>query len=505
VGRVDRGPDGSRTPLPQARLQGLLDAVTLIASELDGTLAQFVTVGLDKAAVAAIGPAPKGKGVLGQLITDPVPLRLHQVSEHPAAVGFPPGHPPMSSFLGVPIRGRNQVFGNLYLTDKRTGDFDDQDQALIGGLAAAVAISVENARLYERSRRRERSSVAAAEITASLLSGADPEAVLEVVAERAGDLVGADMGLIAFRHDHRLLVEVSWGTGGLPAAAVDVDADVADLLAATSVRLLSAPQASVMWPHAAPALAFAVPLGEGLLIAARCTPVPFTDEQLLDVAEFAAQATVVLELAERRRDSERLSVFADRDRIGRDLHDLVIQRLFATGMHLQSSVAHISDDAVRRRVQQAVEHLDDTVREIRSTIYALSHDALAPEETLTRRLLNVVEEAQQLLGFEPEIHLSDALDSHVPETLGDHVVGVLRESLSNVVRHAKATRVTVHVDVDQVVSIRVTDNGVGFAGGGRRSGLKNLADRAGLVGGRCTLTQLEHGGTELFWQAPLPV
>ena len=190
--------------MPQERLQGLLDAVSLIASELDpqvllsriaqaaadlvdaryaavgviaddGSLAQFVTVGMDPETVAGIGSLPHGDGVLGQLIRHPEPLRLSEVSKHPSAVGFPPGHPPMGTFLGVPVRVHDRVFGNLYLTDKREGEFDDQDLALISGLAAAVGISVENARLYERARRREHSSQAAAEITASLLSGADPK------------------------------------------------------------------------------------------------------------------------------------------------------------------------------------------------------------------------------------------------------------------------------------------------------------------------------------------
>lgn len=529
---MEPSPDRRRTGFPPSKLQELLDAVSLIASELDpqvlltriaqaaadlvdarygalgviavdGTLAQFITVGLSPAEAEAIGPRPRGDGVLGELIRHPRSLRLSAVSEHPSAVGFPPGHPPMRTFLGAPIRVGSKVFGNIYLTDKRSGEFDDQDQEVITALAAAVGISVENARLYERARSRERASQASAQMAHSLLSGSDPESVLELVAERAGDLVGADMGVIAFRHENRLLVEVSWGPDGQSRAGLPWEGELAEV---TGPVVLSDRAIATVWPTAACAAAFAVPLGDGLLVLGRVTGPPFSGRQMEDVTEFAQQASIGLELSQRRRDAERLSVFADRDRIGRDLHDLVIQRLFATGMHLQGLVRQTPEGSARDRLQQAVVDLDDTVLEIRSTIYALGHDALAPGSTVRRRLLEVLDEAEQVLGFALEVRLSDALDARVPETLAEHLVAVLRESLSNVIRHAHATRVRVSVTLDDDVEITVVDDGVGLPArpGGRRSGLANLEDRARLTGGSCVVRRGEVSGTELLWRVPLP-
>ncbi|MEO6203865.1 MAG: GAF domain-containing protein, partial [Mycobacteriales bacterium] len=263
--------------VPAERLQGLLDAVSLVGSELDlqvllrsiaqaaadlvdarygalgvlapdGTLAQFVTVGLDDEQAAAIGPRPRGKGILGELIRHPVPLRTEDLGAHPSAVGFPAGHPPMRSFLGVPVRVHGTVYGNLYLTDKRHGEFDAADEALTAGLAAAVGISVDNARLYEQARRRERASAAAGEITTSLLGGAEPEEVLELVAEKAAELIGAEVGLIAFQHKERLLVEVSWGA---PPRALPVNGPIAVLLSAQEPCLLNPDVGQELWPGAA--------------------------------------------------------------------------------------------------------------------------------------------------------------------------------------------------------------------------------------------------------------
>jgi signal transduction histidine kinase len=532
---VEPSPDRRRTGFPPSKLQELLDAVSLIASELDpqvllsriaqaaadlvdarygalgviavdGTLAEFITVGLAREEAERIGPPPRGDGVLGQLIHHPEPLRLSAVSQHPSAVGFPPGHPPMQTFLGAPIRVGSKVFGNLYLTDKRSGEFDDQDQEVITALAAAVGISVENARLYERARRRERSSQASAQMAHSLLSGFEPESVLELVAERAGDLVGADMGVIAFRHENRLLVEVSWGTGGPSRAGLPWEGELAGVCAGSGPTVLGDPVVATVWPTAGCTTAFAVRLGDGLLVLGRVMGPAFSAEQMEDVAEFAQQASIGLELSQRRRDGERLSVFADRDRIGRDLHDLVIQRLFATGMHLQGLVGQTEEDLTRERLQQAVVDLDDTVREIRSTIYALNHDALAPGSTVRRRLLEVLAEAEHVLGFGIEVELSDALDARVPETLADELVAVLRESLSNVIRHAEASRVRVAVTAAEEAVVSVVDNGVGIPvlTGGRRSGLANLDERARLTGGACVVRRGDVSGTELVWRVPLP-
>ncbi|MCW2601178.1 MAG: histidine kinase [Frankiales bacterium] len=516
------------------RMKALLEAVTTISGELDlqvvlrriaeaaallvdaryaalgviatdGSLAQFVTVGLDEEQTERIGPLPHGLGLLGELIRHPQPLRLPDLRAHPSSYGFPANHPPMTTFLGVPIRVRGQVFGNLYLTDKRSGEFDDGDEALVLGLAAAVGITVENARLYEGSQRRERAAAATTEITTSLLSGAEPETVLELAAERAGALLAADLGLIALHYGSRLLIEVSWGPAkSSPAGTLTADGPLGAVLDSGEPRVFEPRQLSHVWPGIELGAAVAVPLGAGVCVAARASPgLPFTAEEVAELTSFAAQATVALELAQRRRDTERLSVYDDRDRIARDLHDLVIQRLFATGMQLEGAVRQIADPVPQGRVRQAVDDLDQTIREIRSSIYALQHEPHLDSPSLRARVLEVVDAGEELLGFAPSLRLSGLLDTTVPEHLVDDVVCVLREALSNAARHAKATAVSVLVEASDDVVVRVVDDGVGVPLGGRRSGLRNLAERAALAGGRFAAQPGATGGTDLLWRAPL--
>jgi signal transduction histidine kinase len=520
--------------VPRERMEGLLAAVATISSDLDlqvvlrriaeaaadlvdaryaalgvigadGMLAQFVTVGVDEEAAAEIGPLPHGLGILGELIRHPVPLRLEDLSAHASSHGFPPNHPPMTSFLGVPIRVRDRVFGNLYLTDKRSGDFDRADEDLLLGLAAAVGITVENARLFERSQRRERAAAATAEITTSLLSGAEPETVLELAAERAGDLVAADLGVIALQHGDRLLVEVSWGPGSsAPTGMLTRQGPVGAVLESGQACVFEPGELDHVWPGVPLGQAVAVPLGAGVCVAARKQPgPPFSTEEVVELTAFAAQATVALELAQRRRDAERLSVYADRDRIARDLHDLVIQRLFATGMQLEGVVRQIGDPIAQDRVRHAVDDLDQTIREIRSTIYALNHAPHLESISLRVKLLEVVDAAEESLGYPPSVRLSGLLDTTVPHAVAEHVVCVLREALSNVARHAHATTVSVEVEAFDDVVVRVVDDGVGLSDEGRRSGLRNLLERAELVGGRFEVVRGALVGTELRWQAPL--
>ena len=471
----------------------------------DGTLAQFVTVGLDETQAQRIGPRPHGLGLLGELIRHPEPLRLADLQAHPSSYGFPPNHPPMTRFLGVPIRVRNRAFGNLYLTEKRSGEFDDSDEALVLSLAAAVGITVENATLFGESQRRERAAAATADISTSLLSGAEPETVLELAAERVGALVDADLGLIALSHGSRLLVEVSWGSGtSAPTGALTLEGPIGSVLDSGEACVFEPGDLSHVWPDLALGAAVAVPLGPGVCLAARRLPgLPFSAEEVAELASFAVQATIALELAQRRRDAERLSVYDDRDRIARDLHDLVIQRLFATGMQLEGVLRQIDEPVPQARVRQAVDDLDQTIREIRSSIYALSHVPQPDHASLRVRLLEVVDAAEEALGFPPSVQLSGLLDTTVPERVAEDVVCVLREALSNVVRHARASQVSVGVAAFDDVVVRVTDDGVGVPPDGRRSGLKNLQDRAALAAGTFEVACRAAGGTELVWRAPL--
>ncbi|GGX38866.1 histidine kinase [Streptomyces chryseus] len=482
-------------------------------------LVQFLTVGMNDAAVTSIGPSPLGHGILGELIAHPKPLRLPKLSEHESSHGFPMGHPPMNSFLGVPIRIRDQVFGNLYLTEKLGGaQFDAEDESILTTLAVAAGVAIDNARLYERSQQRELWVQATAEVTHSLLSGSPRGVVLALIADRAREIAGADLVVVALPTAERdsFVVELASGleantfrgprpsmTGGLigaafaragPVTSEDVD----------DPRLAADPA----WPTG-PGPAVAVPIGTGagvrgvLLLVRAAGRAPFTAEETGPVLGFAGTAAVAMELAERRSDAEQMVLLEERDRIARDLHDLAIQRLFATGMTLQSAGRFIDHPEASERVERAVDDLDETIKIIRSTIFGLRSDVSGGGESLRARTVRAVADAAASLGFSPSLRKEGLLDTQVSRFVADHVLAVLGESLANVARHAHATRVDVILQTDgsQVV-LTVADNGVGIGGGSRRSGLRNLSDRAERCGGTIKLSSPDGGGTLLVWRAP---
>ena len=462
-------------------------------------LSEFITVGIDDADVARIGPRPTGRGVLGQLISDPHPLRLTELAEHEASVGFPAGHPPMNSFLGVPVRVGQEVFGNLYLTEKRRGlPFTAEDQNVVVALAAAAGIAVQNARLYAQSRRAGGWMEAGREISTALLSGTEREAVIDLVVQRTCQLLEADVAFIAMTADDALHLEAFSGDG---------DAGLLQTMSASLTEVIATGR-----PHdvsAAGLAGTAVPLGphdrpcEGVLVALWTkAPNPWVRG---DLAGFAAQAAVALELAERRDEAERFTLLQDRDRIGRDLHDLVIQRLFATGMQLQSAIRLIEQDPLeaKGRVNHAVDELDGTIRELRSTIYGLQAP-LEGRPSLRAQLLEVIDAATEQLGFAPALRLDGLLDTLATPEIAGHAVATLREALSNVVRHARASKVEVFVSArGSVLQLQVDDDGVGMAEEGARSGLRNLASRAEQLGGSLRVTSEPGDGTQLLWQVPV--
>lgn len=336
----------------------LVDARYGALGVLDETktyLADFVTVGIDSATYEEIGDLPHGHGILGVLIVDAKPLRLGELSEHPDSYGFPARHPRMHSFLGVPILVRDQVFGNLYLTDKTNGKaFTDVDEELVVGLAAAAGVAIENARLHDR--------------------------------------------------------------------------------------------------------------------------------------------------------IQQMAVLEDRERIARDLHDTVIQRLFATGLSLQGAarLAGTDPDATAARLDAAVEDLDTTVKHIRSAIFALE-SSRPTADGLRSGVLGLLRESAGALGFEPRVMFDGPIDSRVPPNVRGDVLAVVREALSNVARHAKASRVDVELSVDGDIRVRVLDDGVGLPAldSRRGNGLRNLGSRAEQAGGRFEIRARDTGGTELEWSVPI--
>jgi signal transduction histidine kinase len=532
------------------RLRGLLDAVVAVASglELDATLrritsaaadlvdakyaalgvldehgglSDFVYVGIDDEGRAQIPREPQGRGLLGTLVEDPRPLRLENLSSHPASVGQPDGHPSMRSFLGVPIRVRNEVFGNLYLTEKRGGtQFTADDEAVVQALAAAAGVAIDNARLFEETRRRQRWLQASGEITTELLSGTQPEDVLPLVAKRALELAGADCTVIALPcpvTEDLLVAQVAEGVDaelvagiGMPASASIAGRVFNSSTAQAIIDLSAIPEAG---PLAAtgrfgPALFVPLRAGEqvaGTLIALRRRGgEPFRPEQLPVVASFADQAALALELAGKQLAQRQVAVLADRDRIARDLHDHVIQRLFAIGLVMQGVQKQVPAPTVRDRLGRAIEQLDHTISEIRTTILELHSPSDGQGEGLRRRLLSAVTDLTAEAEVKPTVRMSGPLDTVVPADIADHVEAVLREAVSNAVRHAGAERLVVTVDVAEDITVEVVDDGVGIPAHVGRSGLRNVAHRAETLGGELRLGRTGDHGTRLTWRAPLP-
>ena len=537
------------------RMRGLLEAVVAIGSGLDlestlrrivqtavglvdatygalgvigedRRLAEFIPVGLSEDEIGRIHHWPEGRGLLGLLIDDPRPLRLADIAAHPQSSGFPDGHPPMRSFLGVPVRLRDEVFGNLYLTGKRGGgEFTEDDEAVLVALGAAAGVAVENARLYDAARRQQRWIQASAEVTTRLLSGSEPREVLADVTRRVRELSGADLAVLALPDDEgrRLTIAFADGDGaeatrglvlpvgeslsglvlaaGEPMTSADFATDERASKAARGAMSQIGP--AELFPLGAPGNVRGV-----LTVGRRHGGAPFPSDQMDVVASFAAQAGVALELAASRAEAMRLSLYEDRDRIARDLHDLVIQRLYATGMSLEGTMPMITRPEVASRITNAVDAMDETIKEIRSTIFALQARDSASGPDLRGDIVALVEEMTDMLGFAPSLRLGAGLGAQVGPEVAEQVLAALREALSNAARHASASQVDVTVDVDPdgMLAVQVTDDGTGIPAEGRRSGLRNLARRAEKLGGELRLEPASPGaarpGTRLQWRVP---
>jgi signal transduction histidine kinase len=485
-----------------------------------GRLTDFLTVGVAPEEAEAIGPLPTGHGILGELIRHPVPLRLAEIADHPSSYGFPPHHPPMHSFLGIPIRVRDEVFGNLYLTQKRGGGaFDDEDETVLGTLALAAGVAIANARLYEEARDRRRWIEANADIVADLLSGAAEEEVLERIVRHARDIAAADLGVIALPADdpESLEVRIAVGIGAdehrglrLPRRGSFMGAAMAAGAPITTAEVQKDTRASAGPPRfggLGPVVAVPMVTDEGVrgavLLAREEGATPFTQAQTAPLLAFAGQAALALRLAERRRAAEQLTVLEDRDRIARDLHDLAIQRLFATGMTLQSALRFIDHPEARDRLLRAVDDLDETIRIIRTTIFGL-RSGQRRTAGLRARAAAEVEQAAGPLGFTPALRMEGLLDTDVPAPVADDAIAVLTEALSNIARHAAAESAEVALTAaGRRLTLAVTDDGRGVPEGAPRRGLANLAARAERLGGRLTVSEGPRGGARLVWDVPL--
>jgi signal transduction histidine kinase len=483
-----------------------------------GGLEEFIHVGMDADAVARIGHLPEGKGLLGALIDDPRPIRLRAIADDPRSVGFPDGHPPMSSFLGVPIRVRDEVFGNLYLSEAAAGEFSADDEEVVRALAATAGVVIENARLFEESRRRQEWLQASMQITRQLLA-AEGEEPLALIARQARQMADADLVSVVLPTPDgtRLMVEVAAGEGAeeLTGYIYPIEDTMAGLAFesgrpvllgdATADTRFHVHLAEVM--HVGPVMVvplFGTERNRGALtLGRRHGRHRFNEADLEMATTFANHAAIALELADARADQQRMVLLEDRDRIARDLHDHVIQRLFATGLTLQGIAAGLPD-ARGERLTNLVTDVDSTIAQIRTSIFGL-RGHLGPQMGTTRsRILEVVGEVTPLLPGEPRVRFSGAIDALVPADVVDDLTAVVREALSNVGRHAKAA----HADLALAVTperlvLEVVDDGIGIAEDITPSGLANLRRRAEHYGGSMTVTPHTPRGTRLTWTIPL--
>ena len=484
-------------------------------------LIEFITEGFDEKTRALVGPPPGGRGVLGVLIDDPKPIRLDDIRHHPDSVGFPANHPPMRTFLGVPVRIRDEVYGNLYLTEKAGGQpFSEDDEVLVEALAAAAGIAIDNARLYERSRTRQSWIEATRDIATELLAGDEPARVFRLIADRALILTEADAVVVAVPSDDDIdhdggavgdlvVVETAGQTRppeALGTIAVSGTAVGAAFLDRTPRRLDVAdqPVAAQVMDAAGPAMVLPLRTTDtvaGVIVIARHDGArPFTDDQFEMAAAFADQATLAWQLANSQRQMRELDVIADRDRIARDLHDHVIQRLFAVGLSLQGTIGRARSADVQQRLSDTVDELQNVIGDIRTTIFDL-HGGAAGATRLRQRITEAVG-GFSVAGVRISVQFVGPL-SVVDGALADHAEAVVREAVSNAVRHAGAAALTVTVRVEDDLTVEVIDDGCGMPADVTPSGLANLQARAAEVGGELVIGAAEGGGTALRWTAPL--
>ncbi len=448
-------------------------ALGVLSSPTSHRLSEFITVGMTEEEISAVGPFPSGHGVLGLLIHEPEPLRLEDLTRSADSFGFPPNHPPMRTFLGVPIRVRDEVFGNLYLTEKRGGVFNEDDERVVVALAAAAGMAIANARLHEAGIQRERWLAAAAAMTTELVSPQMHDSVRETIARHLQN-VEPTARTFAILEGEDLSIP---STDGLD-----------PVVASAEIARSGQPGLRI-----------------GLVLPAESPDDAIASMRSL-IGQFAAQATLALRVADARRIAEQLALSEDRDRIARDLHDLVIQRLFASGMSLESTIRLVDSASAAERIHRVVDELDTTIREIRTAIYALQNyeEADLAPPSLRSRTLELAQGAAESLGAMPAVQFEGPVDAVTTAYVTSQVEAVLIEGLSNVARHASASRVQVTVAAtEDELQVLIADNGVGIPATAKFSGLSNLTARAASLGGTCTVESPDAGGTTLLWTVPL--
>jgi signal transduction histidine kinase len=490
-------------------------------------LVEFVTQGVTEGEREAIGDPPRGHGVLGLLIGDSRPRRLADLAGHPDSYGFPPNHPSMHSFLGAPVRIRDTVFGNLYLTEKQgAAEFTSDDEAILVALAAAAGIAIDNARQYEGSRQQRRWLATTGAVTQLFLEGRDERSAMHFLVQRTWELSQAQLAMVALYDDDGDLVVRAVQAGGSYGGAIPSNDVLGTVLHKGHWRELVAEREPVLLltrpgdPAAdgltndvralgasdpdGPTALLPITVGDDeigvLAVAWAADDEAFVGDVVPPLAALAQQMGLALVAARSQQDRSRLAMLEDRDRIARDMHDHVIQRLFATGLSLQSASRLAEHPVVRTRLDEAVDNLDAAIKDIRRTIFEL-HRA-KPTRELREEIGELVRASTQTLGFAPDLTIDGRLDSLTADLEAD-MVAVVREGLANVVRHAQASSVSVRVTSDGTIQVEVADDGVGVSPTAVQSGLANLRQRAESRGGSLTLAARRPRGTALVWEALL--
>ena len=482
----------------------------------DGNLEQFIHVGLDADTVTEIGRLPEGLGLLGAVIAEAHPIRLEHLGSDARSVGFPGGHPPMESFLGVPVRIHGEVYGNLYLTDSSAGRFSAEDETLVGALALAAGTAISNARLLEESRLQQRWLVASVGISSQLISdeAADP---LQLIARSMIETADADLVTVSLLTPDslELVVEAAAGQGGshLFGRRFAVETSrVRPTLESGTPLLLGQDDGrgdtTAVW-DLGPLMALPMDGARGvrgvLSVVRAPGRRPFGDTDLAMAAGFAGHASVALELADARLSAQQLVRSEDRERIARNLHDHVIQELFAIGLGLETTATFVEPGGVAaERIAQRVRDIDRTIRQIRTSIFELRGPLATSNQGPRSRVLEIGADLSDALGFVPDIAFSGLVDLRLDADLAEDLYACVREVLTNVAKHARATRAVIELSVSaSAVQLVVTDDGVGYVATDRHSGLANLRVRAERRGGSFTISAADGHGTIVIWKAPL--
>jgi two-component system, NarL family, sensor histidine kinase DevS len=480
-----------------------------------GDLVEFITTGVSAKQRRAIGPLPRGRGILGLLIREPHSVRIANIANHPKSVGFPANHPPMRSFLGAPVRAMGKVFGNIYLAEKRSAPaFSQEDEESVAIMATQAGVAVANATLYAEIHQRERWLDALRDITTDILAGSEGDSLIAGIAEHARVLAGADSATIltSSSTEGQLVVASAVGSQAMqvrgqsvPAAksiSGEVMASGQPLVTEDASSHRDAYQPIMRLGRVGPAIF--VPLrvrgrATGTLMVANLKGGRRFDQETVRLVQtFADQASVAIEYVRAQADVRRVGLMDERERIAKELHDGVIQSLFAVGMGLQATALITRSPEQAVRIESAVNELDGVIRDLRNYIFGLRPGILADRQ-LDQALRTLGEEIQARSGGKVIVEVDSALAAGLSGR-SHEIVQLTREALSNVVRHAGAKNSAVRlVRSGQNALLSIEDDGAGFdtrldSGG---NGLRNMRERAALLAGKLRISSKSGRGTTI--------